>query len=272
MRVFPLAEISKMSRLLKLGRKFAVGLTVASVIAWNPLVAIAERPKAPKTGTPSGNTTPGTTRPETSCPATPKPLTALFANQGQDFTVAEYPTFLFYVPYTAQEIALMEFLLFDETQTKTIYHTSVKLSKQPGIIKIQLPPEAHHSLAVNTTYNWRFNLDCEPDRTVVPDLVLQGWIRRIPLNSQIENQLQSAKSQEYLVYQNHSIWYDAISNLAELHFANPENSELTQAWTDTLESLELDWVISEPLVDSESELVEQTISPHSTSSASQWSE
>ena len=245
-----------MLRLLQLSKKFSISLTIVAAITSIPFLAVAERPKEPKTGTPSGNTTPGTTRPETSCPATPKPLTALFANQGQDFTLAEYPTFLFYVPYTAQEIALMEFLLFDETQTKTIYHTSVKLSKKPGIIKIQLPPEARHSLAVNTTYYWRFNLDCEPDKTVAPDLVVQGWIRRIPLNSQIENELNSAISQEYLVYQNHSIWYDAIANLAELRFANPENSELTQAWTDTLESLELDWVISEPLVDSESELVE----------------
>ncbi len=231
-------------------------IILIGAIALNSSLTVAERPKAPKTGTPSGNTTPGTTRPEASCPATPKPLTALFANQGQDFTLAEYPTWLFYIPYNPQEISLMEFLLFNETQTKTIYHAPVKLSNKPGIIKIQLPPEADHSLAVNTTYHWRFNLDCEPDRTITPDLVLQGWIRRIPLNSQIENELKSAESQEYLVYQNHDIWYDALSNLAQLYFTNPKNSELIQVWQDTLELLELDWVISEPLVDSESELVE----------------
>ena len=235
--------------------KFAIRvvltISLITAIASNPFLAIAERPKPPATGTPSGNTTPGTTRPQANCPATPKPLTALFANQGQDFTVTEYPTWLFYVPYTAQEISLMEFLLFNETQTKTIYHTTVKLSDQPGIIKIQSPPEPGNSLAVNTTYHWRFNLDCEPDLTMAPDLVLQGWIRRIALNSQIENELSSAEAQEYLVYQNHGIWYDAIANLAQLHFTNPENNKLTQAWNDTLKSLELDWVISEPLVDAE---------------------
>ena len=249
-----------------------MSLAIAQCLGFNPLLALAERPKPPQTGTPSGNTTPGATRPEANCPKTSKPLTAIFANQGQDFTLEEYPTFFFYIPYNLQQIALMEFLLLDETQTKTIYHTSIKLSKQPGIIKIQLPPETDNTLAINKTYNWRFNLDCQPDKTIAPDLILQGWIRRIASNSQLEHELKSAKFQEYLVYQNQGIWYDAISNLAELHFANPENSELTQAWTDTLESLELDWVISEPLVDSESELVEQTISPHSTSSASQWSE
>ncbi|MEM9509349.1 MAG: DUF928 domain-containing protein, partial [Cyanobacteria bacterium P01_E01_bin.35] len=75
------------------------------------------------------------------------------------------------------------------------------------------------------------------------------WIRRIPLDSEIANQLQSAKSPAYLVYQRQGIWYDAISNLAESYFADPENSTLAQAWTDTLKSFELDWIIGEPLVD-----------------------
>lgn len=240
-----------MWQLLRVNGKFYISLAIVVAIAWNPFVAVAKRPKAPQTGTPSGNTTPGTTRPEAACPATAKPLTAIFANQGQDFTLAEYPTFLVYVPYTAQEISSMEFLLLNENHTKTIYHSSIQLSNQPGIIKIQLPPEAQNSLAVNSNYHWRFNLDCQPDSTIAPDLVLQGWIRRIALNSEITNQLKSSKSQEYLVYQNHGIWYDAIALLAQLHFTNPENNKLTQAWNNTLKSLELDWVISEPLVDAE---------------------
>ncbi|MEM7761459.1 MAG: DUF928 domain-containing protein, partial [Cyanobacteria bacterium P01_A01_bin.40] len=166
-----------------------------------------------------------------------------------DWTVKEYPTFLFYVPYSAPEISLMEFLLLDETQTQTIYHAPIETSQQSGIVQIQLPKEASQALAVNTTYHWRLNLDCEPDQTIVPDLVLQGWIRRIPLDAEIANQLQSAKSPAYLVYQRQGIWYDAISNLAESYFADPENSTLAQAWTDTLKSFEIDWIIGEPLVD-----------------------
>lgn len=100
-------------------------ITLITAIALNPSLTVAERPKAPKTATPSGNTTPGTTRPEANCPATPKPLTALVANQGQDFTVAEYPTWLFYIPYTAQEISLMEFLLLIEGDY--IYLPKIKL-------------------------------------------------------------------------------------------------------------------------------------------------
>lgn len=233
--------------------KFQI-LTIAIAIiaiAINPGIAVAERPKPPKTGTPSGHTTPGTTRPEISCPVTPKPLTAIVANRGNDFTLEEYPTFLFYVPYSAPEISLMEFLLLNETQTETIYRTTLEPSSTAGIINIQLNPEISPALDLNTTYHWRFNLDCEPDKDIAPDLVLQGWIRRIPLNAEIAERLESANSKEYMVYQQHNIWYDAIAFLAKLHFANPEDIELNQAWSDTLKSLELDWVVSEPLVDAE---------------------
>ncbi len=244
-----------MSLSLQVVRGVVLSSTLITAIAFNLSLAVAERPKPPDTGTPSGNTTPGTTRPETACPETAKPLTAIFANQGQDFTVAEYPTFLFYIPYTPQQISEIEFLILNETQTKTIYHSSIKLSDRPGIIKLKLPPETLNSLQVNNTYHWRFNLDCQPDNTIAPDLVLKGWIRRIATNAQLEKELNLAQDREYLVYQNHSIWYDAIAHLAELHFTNLNNSQLTQAWHDTLKSIKLDWVIAEPLVDSESELV-----------------
>ena len=240
-----------MSLFFKLVRALLIGSTIASVISLMPLFAMAERPKAPNTGTPSGNTTPGTTRPEAVCPQTAKPLTAIFANQGQDFTVEAYPTFFFYIPYNPQQISWMEFLILNETQTKTIYQSSIKLNEQSGIIKVQLPSETQNSLEVNTTYYWRLNLDCEPDKTIAPDLVLNGWLRRIPLNSEMALDLESAKSKTYLVYQNHSIWYDAIANLAELYFNNPKNQEITEAWTDTLQLLQLDWIISEPLVDAQ---------------------
>ncbi|MEO1672595.1 MAG: DUF928 domain-containing protein, partial [Cyanobacteria bacterium J06631_2] len=118
-----------------------------------------------------------------------------------------------------------------------------------GIIKVQLPPESSEALKKNTTYHWRFNLDCEPDQSIAPDLVLQGWIRRIPLNSEIADQSESDGSPEYLFYQREEIWYDAIALLAESHFSKPNDTQLTQAWNEVLESLKIEWLIGEPLVD-----------------------
>ncbi len=209
---------------------------------------IAERPKPPQRGTPRGDPTPAATRPETSCPETPQPLTALLANNGSDFTLSEYPTFWFYIPYAPQRIDYMEFLLRDAQEDRIVYHKAVKLTDKPGIIQIPIPAEPQYALKVNKNYRWHFNLNLD---CAEPYLVVQGWIRRVPMTSQLENQLEALKPRKYLAYQEGGIWYDAIANLAQLHFANPDNQELSSAWAQLLEFLDLDGVSEEPLVNSE---------------------
>lgn len=236
--------------LSKLVRTFLIATTVAILT----ISAQATRPKAPDTSTPSGNSTPGATRPEAACPITAKPLTALLANQGKDFTIKEYPTFFFYIPYNSEQISSIEFLLLNEDRTKTIFRSGVKLTNKPGIIKIEIPGDIVEPLAIDTTYHWRLNLDCNPDRTIAPDLVLNGWIRRVPVSSEVLFQLKSAQPEDYLIYQERNIWYDAIAKLGELHFTNSQNNLWNDAWNQMLSSLELDWVIAEPLVSSELEL------------------
>lgn len=206
------------------------------------------RPKPPETGTPKGDPTPAGTRPERNCPDTPKPLTALLANNGSDFTVSEYPTFLFYIPYSPQQIDYMEFLLQDAQQNRTVYHKAVKLTDKAGIIKISLPVNPEYALKVNENYRWHFNLKLNCADSY---LVVQGWIRRVPITSLLENQLELVPSQKYLAYQEEDIWYDAIANLAELHFANPDNQKLSLAWTKLMESFKLPWVSEELLVNFE---------------------
>ncbi|HBL11617.1 MAG TPA: hypothetical protein DD379_09455 [Cyanobacteria bacterium UBA11162] len=248
--------ITKISRQLT-QLTFTIPLALITLLVSTPIVKIqgsqpkqSERPEPPETGTPSGDPTPGTTRPEATCPETSKPLTALLANNGSDFTVSEYPTFWFYVPYAPNQISTIEFLLLDERERKTIYQTSVKLTERPGLIKITIPSEPQYALKLNENYRWRLNLDCEPDTTVEPDLMLNGWIQRIPITSQLENQLEAVKPKEYIAYQDNGIWYDAITNLAQLHSADPENREFAQDWANFLESLGSNWVIQEPFVDS----------------------
>ena len=211
----------------------------------------SQLPKPPDTGTPSGNSTPATTRPRITCQETDKPLTALLANNGRDFTISEYPKFWFYIPYAPEEISYMEFLLLNGNERETIYHTAVKLKEQPGLIEIAIPAEPQYALKVNENYRWRLNLDCEPEGTTEPDLVVNGWIRRLPLTPQLENQLEAVKPLQYSMYRDHFIWYDAIALLAELHFAEPENQEWSDAWANLWQSLDLPWVIQEPFADSE---------------------
>lgn len=203
-------------------------------------------PEPPDTGTPSGNPTPGTSRPEASCPDLPKPLTlaAIVANNGKDFTLSAYPTLWFYVPYRAEQISRIEFLLLSGNERETIYSTTIQPAKQPGVIKIAIPNNAKYALKPNQTYRWRLNLDCQPDRTVEPDLLIDGWIRRVSSTPQLQAQLKKS-SEAARIYQENQIWYDAIDELAKQYFTNPLNARANQAWTELLQTLNLTWIRSE---------------------------
>ena len=226
---------------------FMLPLTLALLISNNAPAAGRQRPSPPRTGTPAGNPRPGTTRPVLNCPKTQMPLTAIVANNGRDFTASEQPTLWFYIPYRPEQISNLEFLLLDGSERNTIYRTSIKLASQPGMIKVTFPAGPQSALALNQNYRWRLNLDCAPDTTVEPDLVVDGWIRRIPMDAQA-NQQTKAALQNYSAYVKDEIWYDAITDLAERHFANPTNSELNAAWADLLKNLGSAGVSESPLV------------------------
>ena len=216
-------------------------------------------PESPDTGTPEGDRTVGGTRPEATCKETDKPLTALFANNGRDFTLSEYPTFLFYVPYPPEEIGTIEFLLLDRSERRTIYRTNLRLSDRPGIIQVSLPANAENALEEGEIYRWRLNLDCVPDRSVDPELVLNGWIKRVALDAPETEASAADPLGEYQLYRDNGIWYDAIAHLAQLYFANPDNGSLNQAWLELLNELGLEVAIGEPGVSSELVLGNESI-------------
>jgi len=208
-------------------------------------------PPAPPTGTPSGNPRPGTTRPEASCKETSKSLVALFLKTGDNLIHAEYPSLWFYIPYEPDDIRLIEFLLLDGKERRTIYRTQVDLAETAGVIKIAIPDDPQYALKVNETYRWYLKLDCEPDETIEPDLVVDGWLRRLPLESLPPDPLEAMTFQNYLFYRDNDLWYDAINTLAELHFANPENRQFSSAWAELLESFGAGEVASEQRVGAE---------------------
>jgi Domain of Unknown Function (DUF928) len=220
---------------------------IMAIFCTSPAVAQI-LPKAPDTGTPSGNSTPGTSRPETACPETPRPLTAIVANNGKDFTLSAYPTFWFYVPYRSEQLSRLEFLLLSGNERETIYHATIQLPNKPGVIKIALPNAPKYMLKQNQTYRWRLNLDCKLDRTIEPDLAIDGWVRRIPMTPQLEAQLKASPALERTYIEN-QIWYNAIDRSATRYFANTTNAEASQIWSQLLQTLNLPWIHQEPMVD-----------------------
>lgn len=204
--------------------------------------ATSPPPKPPATGTPKGNSTPGTTRPAATCKQTNKPLTALNANNGSDFTVSANPSFWFYVPYGQDEVKDLEFLLLDGQEHTTLYYSTIKLAAKPGLIKISLPANSPNSLQPNQNYRWYLLLKCSASHSDEPDAVVDGWIQRQLVDSERSHSLEVSKSQDLSFYTKNNIWYDAINHLAELHFQYPDDAVIQAAWYDLLKLLGKEWI------------------------------
>lgn len=166
------------------------------------------------------------------CPPIEPPLTALMPVTNLGKTVAERPTFLFYVPYSPQAAPAGEFVLQSE-QGHDIYRTPFTLPKTPGFVSFNTPSTAA-PLEINKPYRWYFKLYCEPQKVSAPVFV-DGWVQRVELSAEFESQLRSTKQREYyVVYAANGIWYDALAHLAQLRLANPANARLNYEWASLL--------------------------------------
>ncbi|WP_138499849.1 DUF928 domain-containing protein [Nostoc sp. PA-18-2419] len=201
------------------------------------LSATSPPPQPPTTGTPKGNSTPGTTRPEATCKQTNKPLTVLNANNGNDFTASPYPSFWFYVPYSQDDVKHAEFLLLDGQEHKTIYQTTIKLTTKPGLLKITLPTNSQNLLDLNQNYRWYLLVNCYTSRSNEPDIVVDGWIQRKIIDVRRLQNLQTDESQKLLFYTKNNLWYDAVNDVAELHFQYPNDAGIQAAWNNLLKEL-----------------------------------
>jgi len=76
-------------------------------------------------------------------------------------------------------------------------------------------------------------------------------VKRIELDSSLANQLQNAEPRDRsAIYAEKGIWTDAVSTLADLRKANPNDPQLEQDWDDLLKSVGLDRVAQATLVGS----------------------
>ncbi|MEL6130204.1 MAG: DUF928 domain-containing protein [Cyanobacteria bacterium J06554_1] len=191
---------------------------------------------------PPGNRTPGggLDGEPSVCPAKPQELTAITPVDAHGKTLAEHPTFWFYMPYTADEVAGGEFLILTEDEERYVYQTSFKLPEQPGLISITLPAEESASLKEDTYYHWYLNLYCAPDATTETDLNIDGWVQRVSSTSATRQPSSNLSA---------DIWYDTIDYIAkQLYTPSIDSNGLGQLWTDLLESVELEEFTQEPVV------------------------
>lgn len=155
-------------------------------------------------------------------------------------TTAEYPMFWFYVPY-ASNIAYGEFVLEDEAENQRVY--KVPLTGTPGIVNLRLPSTAQ-PLQIGKQHRWYFNVYCNDDKQIIGNV--EGYIKREQLNPTLKTQLEKATpAQRVNIYGGNGIWYEALSNAAQLRRSNPRDT----SWVKLLQEVGLDDLVNQPIVD-----------------------
>ena len=163
-------------------------------------------------------------------------------------TVAEHPTFWFFVPQAHSGQVTVEFVVQDETDNYLYRTTFTMPITKAGVVKISVPSTTK-SLEIGKSYKWTFSIYCAPEKPSAYVFV-QGSVQRVALNSAFEGQLEAATPMEWVsFYANNGIWHEALTTLAELRRAKPSDTKIAASWTKLLEQVELDDISPEPIVD-----------------------
>lgn len=207
------------------------------------LLNLSSQFKPPNNGAP-GNRKGGGTR--SGCPGD-KSLTGLIPLTNLGWTIAEHPTFWFYVPYQVKSPRLLEFVLRDDLENP-LYKTTFQFIGKPGIVSLQLP-ETALPLEIGKNYRVSFTFFCDPANHSEMNTVT-FWVKRVFVSPELKNQLTVATPKDQIViYAQNGLWYDLLTALAKLRLTSSDAS-LEADWNDLLKHpvVHLDDLVSVPLV------------------------
>lgn len=177
-----------------------------------------------------------------------KPVTALVPENTQSLTIAETPTLFFYVPKT-ESSQTVEFELSDESG-KVIYQTKFTTNGNPGVIGVKVSANGQEKpLEFGKNYRWFFAVVSDPNEPS-STVFVNGLIKRIQPSQDLVAKLKNKSQLEQIdLYLANNLWGDALYNLAELRKSNPNDRSIESKWREVLQSLQLDNMIREPLVE-----------------------
>jgi len=245
--LFHKIDDKKQKQILNLVISFA---TLCSFVFLVPYSGYAEEktaknplPSAPDTGTPEEDFSAGGTRDNrqllTMCGENSQQITYLLGQHNRDFTLDTHPTFWFYIPSNVRKVANLEFILTEVATGRKIYDRAIAVPENDGLVGLSMPLDPEYALSTDTNYSWSLNVACN-ETNEDPALVLAGWVRRMPLKPDLQNQLATASEQEkYQVYLQENLYYDALNNLVQLRMSEPNNPQLETAWNQIL--IKLGW-------------------------------
>lgn len=179
------------------------------------------------------------------------PLKRLVGSPALKFTLSAYPTIWIYSPYANQDALDGYFSL--QLGDREIYQTKIQLPKTPGIIGIPLPQNLP-PLAVEQDYRWYFDVNCSSTTTahISSPASITGLISRIAPAEGLKQELERTTTplDKVAVYAKYGIWYETITELAQLRLKEPDNRQLEESWIDLLSepTVGLEDLAQEPLI------------------------
>lgn len=209
-----------------------------------PDLMINQRPPDPPRTPPPNQTRPGGgLNPVTSelCSPLNDTVRALIPVENPVLTTSAYPTFLFYVPFGADQVRYGEFsLLVWPRELQRHYKVRFALPEQPGIVSVTLPDSPDYELDTNQYYRWYFQLYCQDGHETVPDLTVHGMVQRVAASLERDRPIESGPE----------IWYDTAAAVAEQLQRSPHDAQLQQDWRNLLQSIDAEDLAQEPFVGS----------------------
>ncbi|MBD2340316.1 DUF928 domain-containing protein [Calothrix sp. FACHB-156] len=205
----------------------------------------------PKRGTPPGKEGTGS-RGECNYQQNKPPLTHIVGGNQSYLSVKDYPTIWVYLPYSAQEVTHAEFSLQDgDTE---VYRTRLNLPSKSGIMGITLPSSIP-ALKVDKKYRWYVDINCtspiSPNNSLTTASIT-GVVQKKLISVELDRDLKTARTplDKIFVYAKHDIWYEAITELAQLRLHEPNNSNFKKVWIDFLNTkkFSLGNIAQEPII------------------------
>lgn len=168
-----IGKYSMVSIALAIGLGFQAN-SPAQTVNRIPDSAIAQRPPDP----PPNDTRPGDRlgSQDSSCNSLNRSVQALIPVINPVLTTTDSPTFLFYIPFAADEIQFGEFTLLTwPGEEQRLYQVRFTLPQTPGIVSVTLPPQS--GLQEKSSYGWYyFQLYCQDGTGTQPDLTVNGMV------------------------------------------------------------------------------------------------
>jgi len=153
-------------------------------------------------------------------------------------TAEAFPTLWFHIPELPDDVENLELMIQDDQNVDVIPEpVDILLSSDSGIYSIDWSV-TRVPLELGKSHHWYLSIVCDADRPS-RNPSIDGWVQRVSLTSAIEEQLESTtdEREQISLYIKDGIWHEALTRLAKLRCAFPDDEGLKEDWTTLLTSI-----------------------------------